>query len=233
MKNRILVTFLLSLAIYLLPVASAFADGVSCQPIYGGGQTCLTIGNVIIDKKVMNPANNTFVDNLGINDPRYSPGFVANFRLEVTNSGNTNISKVEVKDILPQYVEFATGPGNFDAKTKTLTFALDNLAPNETRTFVIVGKIVGINQLPANQAIVCVVNQATATANGNRSQDNSQFCIEKSVATPKGGFPVQTPPAITTTPSTGPESFVLFAMAPLAGAGWLLRKYSLKKEDKN
>lgn len=219
--------FYLSLFI-LIPAAHAV---VSCQPIYGGGQTCITTGNVIINKKVLNPANNAFVDSLGINDPKYAPGFIANFKLEITNSKDTNIARVEVKDIFPQYIEFATGPGTFDSQTKTLTFIVDNLAPNETRTFGIVGRVVAVNQLPVNQEIVCVVNQAIATTNeGAISQDNSQFCIEKKATIPapaaKKGFPVFSPGNIITTPSTGPESLALLALIPIGITGWILRRYS-------
>lgn len=225
----------LSLEVFILSlitVPAANAAGSSCQPIYGGGQNCVTVGNILINKKVLNPANNTFVDNLGTNDPKYNPGFVVNFRLEVTNPGTTTINSIEIKDTFPQHVDFSTGPGSFDSNTKTLTFSLNNLAPNETRTFGVVGKVVDANQLPNNQSIVCVANQAKATTNeGTMSQDNSQFCIQKAALT-KGGLPVLPPPAIAVAPPTGPESLALFSLIPTAIAGFALRKYS-KKEAKN
>lgn len=209
---------------------------VSCQPIYGGGQTCVTIGSAVVNKKILNPSTNVFVDNLGINDPRYSPGFIVNFRLEVTNTGNATINKVDVKDIFPQYIDFNSGPGNFDPITKTLTFSLDNLAPNETRIFIVIGRVITSTQLPTS-GIVCVVNQVIATASeGAISQDNSQFCIERKIATTtKGGFPILSPVPVTTTPSTGPESLALFAMIPTGIAGWFLRKKSeyVNRKEKN
>lgn len=213
---------------FFITAPAVYAD-ISCHPIYGGGQTCVNTGSILINKKILNPSDNIFVDNLGVNDPKYAPGFIVNFRLEITNSKDTNVSRIEVKDVFPQYVEFASGPGKFDAKTKTLTFTIDNLTPNATRVFGIVGKVAGINQLPVNQETVCIINQATATHDENVSQDNSQFCIEKKVSAKKGGFPVVSPPAISSSPSTGPESLLLFSMIPLGIAGWLLRKYSPNK----
>lgn len=136
-----------------------------------------------------------------------------------------------MKDILPQYVDFSTGPGNFDTSTKTLSFVVENLAPNETRTFTVVGRIVGTDQLPVNQGIICVVNQATAAAtDGAISQDNSQFCIEKKVlapATTKGGFPVLSPSPITTVPSTGPSALSILLLTLSGIAGFVIRKKSI------
>lgn len=236
--NKIFTITLFSVAVYALSFLMSpvvYANAVSCQSIYGGGQSCITAGNISIDKKVLNPASSAFVDNLGVNDPKYAPGFIVNFRLEVTNSGDTNIAKADVKDIFPQYIEFAAGPGNFDPKTKTLTFVVENLAPKETRTLGIVGKVVSIDQLPANQDVVCIINQAVATTGDKaNSQDNSQFCIEKKATispppTTKGGFPVLSPVPTTSSPKTGPESLALLALIPTGITGLMLRKYAIKK----
>lgn len=228
MKSFLSIIFLLTIFSFVIP-SKSFA-GVSCQPIYGGGQTCVTIGNAVINKKIFNPSTSVFVDNLGVNDPKYQPDYIVNFKLEVTNNGNTNIARVDVKDIFPQYVEWLSGPGNFDQKTKTLTFTMENLAPNETRVFLVIGKVVAINQFPNNQNLICVVNQAVATTvEGAISQDNSQFCIERKVTvTTKGGFPVLPPVPVYTSPSTGPEALALFSLIPAGLAGFALRKFSLK-----
>lgn len=216
---------------YSLFANTAYAD-TSCQPIYGGGQTCTTTGNILINKKVLNPANSIFVDNLGINDPKYNPGFIVNFKLEVTNTGNATINNVDVKDIFPQYIDFSSGPGSFDKNTKTLTFLLKNLTPNETRIFIVAGRVVKSSQLSINQEVVCVVNQATAAAGSNgNSQDNAQLCIENKVKpTPiiltKGGFPTFSPSPIKTTPATGPADFQLIGLAITGILGYFLRKKS-------
>lgn len=214
--------------------SEAFAD-TSCQPIYGGGQTCVTSGNILINKTVMNPATSKIVENLGINDSKYHPGFITTFQISITNSGNSTIAKIDVKDIFPQYVTFSSGPGTFDEKSKTLSFSIQDIKAQETKTITIMGRIVNANQISISQgSVVCVVNQAIATnLNDNTtSQDNSQFCIEKkAVSTPvpatKGGFPVLSPVPVYATPPTGQKALVLFSLIPTGILGWFLRKIKI------
>lgn len=206
----------------------SFAD-TTCQPIYGGGQTCITTGNISINKAVINPQTNQFVDNLSINDPRFQPGFITTFQLKIVNTGNSNISKVKITDIFPQYVTFSSGPGSFDNNTKTLTFEIDNLKSNEARTFTITGKIVDSSSIPIDQGgVVCVINQAQAVNldyGSQVSQDNAQLCIEKVAVS--SGFPSVA--AVAVTPSTGPEAWGLISLIPTGIAGWFLRRRSFKK----
>ena len=207
----------------------------TCQPIYGGGQTCVTTGDVTINKAVLNPQTDQYVDNLSINDPRYQPGYTATFKITVTNTGSSKISKVKITDIFPQYVDFVSGPGSFDSNTKVLAFETDNLATNESRSFTVTGKVVDDSRIPTNEGdVVCVVNQAIATNLDNSaqtSQDNSQLCIEK-VAT-VSGFPVFATAGISTSPATGPEAIGLISLIPTGIAGWFLRKHSVKKNILN
>lgn len=229
-KNVILTIFLS--ATFLLLASSARAD-TSCQPIYGGGQTCVQTGNLLLTKTVLNPQTNTMVANLGVNDPKYSPDFITTFQLTVKNTGSGTISHIDVKDIFPQFVNFTGGQGNFDANTKIFSFGLDNLNPGESRVFTITGKVVPANQLPGDKSVVCVVNQATATtADGLMSQSNSQFCIEKVTITPtpvpttKGGLKVFPAPQVTTTPPTGPEMLPLIGLIPTGILGAFLKRKS-------
>lgn len=240
-------TFFLSItlltAYYLLPTTSAFAQ--TSQPIYGGGQMSVITGNITIDKKVANPeARSVWVDNLTINDPKYQPESSINFQINLTNTGDTEIKRIEIKDVFPQFVSFSSGPGSFDANTKTLSFEVNDLKPKESRKFIVVGKAVSANQLPIEMGIICMVNQVTsAIVDSGMSQDNTLFCLEKKVlgtqdgssgndkggnqtVPPKGGFPVFPPQEVSTTPATGPQTILLFSLLPTGIAGWLLRKYS-------
>jgi uncharacterized repeat protein (TIGR01451 family) len=233
-KTYFLAIILMAIFSFVAP-AKSFAD-TSCQPIYGGGQTCVTSGNVSLNKMVLNPQTNQFVDNLNINDPRYQPGFITTFQISVTNTGNSKISKISVKDVFPQYLTYSSGPGNFDSNSKTLSFEVDNLSANETRKFTVIGKVVDANQIPIDQGgVVCVVNQSTATNLDNNSQaasDNAQFCIEK-IAAGKGFPVVSTTTPITVTPSTGPESQHLLFITIGGIIGLILRKHSLNKRVNN
>lgn len=222
MKKVLFYLIFLSGLIFFSPLG-ALAD-VSCQPIYGGGQNCITVGRVIINKTVQNPQTNQFVDNLNVNDPKFSPNQTVTFQISLTNTGSTIVPQIVVKDIFPNFVNFVSGPGNFDNNTKTLTFITYNLNPNETRNFTLQGKVVDNNQLPSDM-VTCVVNQSTLTAtDSSQAQDNSQFCIQKQQTTTKGGLPIVPPTTVTTTPATGPELLPLIGMIPTGIAGFLLRR---------
>lgn len=202
----------------------AFADngyGAPCTQSYG--QPCAVAQSIIVNKEVQNPANGDYVDNLGTNDAKYSPMQQVNFRISVTNTGNTTLSDVKVTDTLPNYVTFVSGAGTFDASTKKLTFHVMDLKAGETRSFSLVAKTVAANDLPNNQGITCVTNNVVATSNGMETSDNAQFCIQTQ-ATTKGGTPVYPAPKVTKTPATGAESFALIGFIPSALAGLLLRK---------
>jgi uncharacterized repeat protein (TIGR01451 family) len=188
------------------------------------------VGPVTINKTVKNPKTGAFVDNLGVNDPKHSPSSTVTFNLTVTNTGDNNISKTTVRDIFPQFVDFVSGPGSFDANTKTLSFEVKDLKAGESRKFTVQGKTANTNQLPSAQGISCVVNQATATSdNGQQSSDNSQFCIEKPVlGVTKGGLKVAPAPSMAVTPPTGPEMLPLIGLVPSAIAGFFLRRKASK-----
>lgn len=213
---------LISFFVSLFLVGKVFAD-VQCQPVYGGGQNCITTGHITLNKKVQDPRTSQFVDNLGTGDSRFAQSQSVTFQLILTNTSSASIQNVTLKDIFPGFVSFVSGPGSFDINTKTLTFTTDNLGPGETRTFTLQGKISEAKDLP--EGITCVVNQATATTNiGQMGQDNAQLCIEKGLT--KGGLPVFPPPKVVTTPPTGPELIPLISLLPGGLAGWFLRKKS-------
>lgn len=211
----------------LVLARGVFADG-NCTPIYGGGQTCQQASNMVLNKTVQNPQTGIFVNNLSVNDPKFSSDQTVAFQIAVTNTGGSAINAITVKDTLPQFVTDFSGSGNpAGVANNSITFTLSNLSPNETRTTRINLKVVGASSLPAT--ITCVVNQATATSDsGQTSSANSQFCIQKLVVqfppTTKGGLPLQSAPNMTTTPPTGPEALGLLALLPTGALGAFLRK---------
>ncbi|OGH37462.1 MAG: hypothetical protein A3B44_02485 [Candidatus Levybacteria bacterium RIFCSPLOWO2_01_FULL_38_21] len=210
---------------FMTSTRGVLAD-TACQPIYGGGQTCVQIGNVLINKTVQNPQTGAFLDNLNINDPKFTPSSNVTFHITVTNTGGSTINKTTVKDTLPGFVSFVSGPGSFDSNTKVLTFDIGNLKAGESRTFTVAAKVADEKQLPSDQGITCVVNQVMATSdNGQQSSDNSQFCIQKPVlGETKGGLKVLPAPKVTITPPTGPEMLPLIGLIPTGLFGFLLRR---------
>lgn len=233
--GKILKVLLIAGIILVSPslISKAFAKE-HCQPIYGGGETCILSKDITLDSKILNPGTNKMIDNLGINDPKYKSGFIVIFQVLITNNRTTVIEKTNMQDIFPQFVSFSSGPGSFDNSTRTLTFDIDNLMPSETRIFNIFGRIVDENQLSFSEKVICLTNQVKASVpDPALGQDNSQFCIEKnttsiSITAVKKGFPVFPPTSVTTSPPTGPESLALFSLIPIGIAGFLLKNSKQK-----
>ena len=200
---------------------------VTCQQVYGGGETCIQVGKIFIAKTVQNPQTSAFVDNLSVNEPKFSPEQNIQFRLTVTNNDNATAKNVVVQDTYPQYVNFTSGEGKFDNNTKTLTIEVGELKAGESKTYTLQGKIVSAQSIPGGSGVVCVVNQATAATNGNTSQDNAQFCIEKKVL----GV-VYPPQQVTVTPPTGIDTLALFGFIPGAIVGFMLRRSTKIKVHK-
>jgi uncharacterized repeat protein (TIGR01451 family) len=233
MKKGLIFSLVLVSGLLVAQPSFGSYGSVACQPIYGGGQTCVTTDKILIDKKVLDPNSNTkgnaevFVDNLTMNNSKYRPDQRIKFQLIVTNTSDSALSEVTVSDIFPEHITFVSGPGSYDSKSRTLTFKISGLKANESRKFVIEGKVAASGKLPSGQGIVCQVNMASAVAEGKESKDNSQFCIEK--ATTKGGLPVMDAPKnMKQTPATGPEAFALIGLIPAGLSGLILRRKAIK-----
>jgi uncharacterized repeat protein (TIGR01451 family) len=217
--KRVFYTLILFAALTFFLPNKAYAD---CQTLYGGGQTC-TSYSFSLQKFVQVPGQSNFVNNLSINDPKFSMSQTVNFQLIVTNTGSNNISSVTIVDTFPQFVSFVSGPGSFNSNNNTLTFVVNNLNVGQNQTFNLSGKIAS-SGVPAG--ITCVVNQASGTDNnGDTNTASSQLCIQNVVnGTPT---PVVLPVAqIKTTPPTGPEMLPLLALIPGALGGLYLRRKS-------
>jgi uncharacterized repeat protein (TIGR01451 family) len=187
-----------------------------CTPVYGGGSNCPRPGAVLIDKMVANPATGTFVDNLGPNDPKYKPEQVVTFRIIVKNPGDDAIESMTVTDHMPDFVDYMSGPGTYDSKTRTLTFKLDSLAGGASQTFEVKARTVHPANFPSGKNLMCPVNTVDAVSDSQNDHDESQFCVEKQ-------------PEIVgkETPKSGPEMWIIPALSTLMGAGAYLRKKSV------
>ena len=228
---KILKTLILaSLLLFVFTgISAAENSNSSCQVVYGGGQACPTSDPIGVSKMVQKPEATDFVENLSINDPKFSPSKNVTFKINVTNNTAKDITNIEVNDIFPQFLNFVSGPDNsvFDSNKKTLTFKIDKLPAGKNQAFTVVGKISDDSAFPADKSIICITNQAqTKTTDDATAQDSSQFCIQRNV--PGGSTQVFPPSTAQITPSTGPEMLALFALIPSGISGLLLRKKSNK-----
>ncbi len=213
----ILTSLLFGFLFLVKPVSAA----VRCETQYGGTQVCVTTGQLQINKEVFDPQNKKYVDNLGINDYKFSPGELISFRLSIKNVGDATLGNVAVTDT-PQ-------AGFLDLATGALNFNLTNLIPGETRQQELKLRVVDESKLPQNN-VICIINAAEVSAdNNNHDRDTAQLCLERKVAPP-----VETKEL----PKTGPEGWLLTLFGLVAGlitGGMLVRvgkvQYDIVKND--
>lgn len=208
MKLRILNLTLLAIllgGLFLLQ-KQVFA-AVRCETQYGGGEVCVRTGKLQVNKKIRNPKDGSFVDNLGLGDYKFAPGEEIAFKLFIKNVGDATFSKVEVKDTLPEYLEKASGE---------LSFEISNLTVGETEEREFKAKVVSSEKFPGDKTTLCVVNTAEVWSGDERDKDTAQVCLEKKV--------------LGVTPVTGPENgLAILAFSLLAGiAGVSFLKFSKK-----
>uniref|UniRef100_A0A7C4RAN2 DUF11 domain-containing protein n=1 Tax=candidate division CPR3 bacterium TaxID=2268181 RepID=A0A7C4RAN2_UNCC3 len=217
MKNLFLRLILIVNTIIILgevfSPGKTLADG-GCVPVYGGGVECPKAGQVLVDKKVRNPASGVFVDNLGLYDPKYLPEQIVTFQITVKNSGDETISNLQVVDTLPQFVDYMSGPGSYDNTSRKLSFNVSNLGAGISQVFQIKGRVSHQAALPEEKSTICPVNVVDASFGSQKDHDESQFCVEKQINVP-------------TVPKAGPEHWV-FSLAGL-GIVFSLGNYLRKK----
>lgn len=201
----------LSLSLSLTPSYSA----VRCETQYGGREVCVRTGQLQIDKEVFNPQESKFVDNLGINNHKFTPGEEITFKLKVKNVGDATFDKVSVTDTLPSLLELTSGSTSFE---------ISDLTPGETEEREIKTKVAASGNFPGDKTIVCVINTAEVISGSEKDRDTTQVCLERKVVGPAPGAPPVIPP-------TGPEDWLpLFVLSLLTSAtGLYLIKLNRKQ----
>lgn len=230
--NKLITSFALAaMAMAVFSTSNAYAAGESnCQVVYGGGQTCTTGVKFTINKLVQTPGKGggAYVDNLTVNDAKYTAGGTVSFKIVVTNTGSTTLNNVTVVDTFPQFLTFAAGAGTYDSGSRKLTFTIPSLVAGASREFIVTAKVVDEGSLPSTAGITCVSNSAHAVdSSGAAADDMSQVCIQKNVfSTPTPEVFQKVP--VNQIPATGPELYSLIALIPTGIAGIMLRKKSSK-----
>ncbi len=94
MKLKNLLTGIFVFSLMLLSLSPALADQ------YGEIEVTKKIS---LDKQVLNPDSNQWVENLFITDHLFRSGDEVQFRITITNTGNVTIDRIEVQDFLPSF----------------------------------------------------------------------------------------------------------------------------------
>jgi len=74
-----------------------------------------------------------YVDNYAATDPRFNAGQKVFFQIKVKNTANVTLKNIQVKDVLPSYVDASEGPGAYDANTKTIAWTYPELKTGEEK----------------------------------------------------------------------------------------------------
>lgn len=182
MNNKIKKLVVLVVSFIGLLIVGSFSVQAQYGP-YGPYEGIPPEGQILVDKKIKDPSKkgDVFVDNLGANDYHFSPGEDVSFKITVKNTGNTTFADVEVKDLLPQYVDYVLGSGDVNKDIRDITTTYENLDSDESKEFEIQGRIVASNEISNDQGLYCVLNKAEVIANGQTDSDTAQLCIEKKV----------------------------------------------------
>lgn len=203
-------------------VIHAQSSPSSCQYVYGGGQTCIQKGKVILNKTIQHPESAKLVDSLSITDAKLLVNQTVTFHLTLTNTDKKIINNITVTDTIPQYLTFVSGDGKLDEIKNTVSFTIDKLNPGEAKTHLLRMIVAPIVQSSPAQDTTCTINQAKATyAENNISQDNVQFCIDTRILGEQ---------TVSQTPATGAGILALIGLIPAGLAGIFLRKKALKRE---
>ena len=221
MKKKILS---LVLATIMLAVsASNVMAQERCESIYGGGEVCYE-GDVMVDKMVRRPNSDVYVDNLDTTNPFYASNDVS-FRIRVRNTGENEIDRMYVRDTLPSYLDYVSGPSgddvenvSYDSGSRVLYFEVRDLDEDETRDLYVNARVVVEGNLPDGS--ICVVNHVKAEANDRVDEDTAQICIVKGVL------------GVTTMPVTGVNDGLIILMEALGMAtlGGLTLKVASKRK---
>lgn len=159
-----------------MAVAAALTfPAVAAAQQYGGKTPS---GGITIIKEVRDKKTGNYVKNLSVTDTTFRSGDEVTFRVTVKNTGETSYGFIDVKDVLPSYLEFVSGPGQYNATTREVSYRIENFTAGKSDTREIKGKVVEAAQLPSQQGVFCVNNTANLrTHDGATAQDTAQACI--------------------------------------------------------
>lgn len=145
--------------VYLAPVKAQYVGATTAQPAR----------QILIDKKILSPQNNQFVDNLNIEQHTFLPDQDVTFRITVTNNTQSDQQKITLTDKLPDVLQ----------TNQALNLTIDKLTVGESKTFELKTKVKGADQLLGSTT--CQTNLAKVAVSNMIGEDTATFCVSKQV----------------------------------------------------
>lgn len=166
-----------------------FPTSTFAQYIYGAAAPAK---QMMVDKKLLNPQNNQFVDNLSVEQHTFLSDQEVTFRVTVTNVTQSDLKNSQVTDKLPDVLNFvSTSFGNYDAKNKIINLTFENLKKGESKTIEIKAKVKGAAEIPTT--VTCQSNLARVTVDNLVNEDTATLCVSKQVLGVSEALPVTGP----------------------------------------
>lgn len=181
------------IAVVMLTVASIFytkapvSANEVCFTQYGGGETCIETeddAQIRVDKKVSDEDGN-YNDHLKSSVHKFEAEDKVYFKINVENKGDVDLVDVELKDVLPDFLNYGKtidGP-SASVNGNEIKWDLGRLNVGESETVKFYAKVVDEKDLPTDDK-VCLTNVARAEGeredNGEEEKDAdyANFCIE-------------------------------------------------------
>jgi len=181
MKGQVKIFFLLAAAM-LISAKPALAL-VRCETQYGGEEKCTETDEIILDKKVWDPVNQRFEDNLADVSPdgfRFTLNDRVIYRFKVTNISNHKFDKITVIDTFPdKYLVFdrvsegATLQFTGD-RVRGVSYNFYNLEPGQSDWKQVE---LLVKSAPTDNGLDCdVINRAEAWAD-HHYEDTVKICV--------------------------------------------------------
>lgn len=169
MKNKI---FKLVFSFIIISLMGFYFGDVKTKayeaPYYGE----VPAGQIKIVKKVKDPANDTWADNLSVYDYRFAPGEEVVYLLTIENKGEVDFDEIKINDYLPDFLELSEGE---------LEKVFNDFEKGEVAEYEIKAKVVNTDQLPVDQGLFCLINKAEVIADDQGDEDTAQICVESKV----------------------------------------------------
>lgn len=171
-KTKVFLTAFLAAVVLALSSNSAFAS-VRCETQYGGNEICVTIGELQINKEILDPRySGVYRDNLYVTDYQFKTADFVTFKLIVKNVGDNTLSNIKIIDNLPSFLFFTGG--------SVSEYKIDQLNPGESKEIEVKSRVVAESQLVVDR--ICGVNTAEVWSDGDQhDKDTAELCATKKV----------------------------------------------------
>ena len=144
---------------------------------------------IAIDKKVV--YQGTSYDSVSGSTHKYSENEDVSYKVTLTNNGDAETKKINVKDQLPTYIKWVSGEGSYDSGANRINFSEFNLTAGASKTFSYIGKVKeGIPTGDTNQTNTTSVttenagskeDQATVVVHKDAPSENVEIKLDKKV----------------------------------------------------